>query len=109
VLDDHELPNFIRSEEAKQKLREESEARFAAYATTNYRDSKAEEREKEERRIAEEVAEIQKKAKHPLPTFEKLLQDENKRNSESFFNKTLYAALLFVVFLVCFVMVSVGR
>jgi len=82
---------------------------FLAYGSTNYRDSKAEEREKEERRIAEEVAETQKKAKHPLPTFEKLLQEETKRNSESLVNRILYTLLLFGFTIVCFLMVSFGR
>uniref|UniRef100_A0A914EMV8 J domain-containing protein n=1 Tax=Acrobeloides nanus TaxID=290746 RepID=A0A914EMV8_9BILA len=44
----------------------------------NYADSRAAVREREERRILEEMEELRKKDRFPLPTFEQVLQEEAK-------------------------------
>jgi DnaJ-class molecular chaperone len=49
---------------------------------SNFKDSQAAMREKEEWRLYQEMEELRKKQKHPLPTFEQLLREEQARKQQ---------------------------
>ncbi|KAE9549148.1 hypothetical protein FO519_007634 [Halicephalobus sp. NKZ332] len=49
---------------------------------TNYRDSRAVQREEEERRLHEELEEMKRRQKHPLPSFEQLIREQEANARE---------------------------
>lgn len=65
----------------------------------------AAEREREERRIREELEEKRRQARYKTPTFEELLQHERRRKTEAFKKQMGSAALasfIIVVFVTLF-------
>uniref|UniRef100_A0AC35TIS5 J domain-containing protein n=1 Tax=Rhabditophanes sp. KR3021 TaxID=114890 RepID=A0AC35TIS5_9BILA len=49
--------------------------------TFNYKDSRTIEREREEMKIMEEIEEAKKRERYPTPTFEQLIQDQNRKQA----------------------------
>uniref|UniRef100_A0A1I7XVH9 J domain-containing protein n=1 Tax=Steinernema glaseri TaxID=37863 RepID=A0A1I7XVH9_9BILA len=99
---DHwEMPDEFFAEFGGRKFKSRYDQGDQAPSNSNYKDSRAAERERQERKMHEEMEKERLKQRYPLPTFEQLLRQEQERKARE--QRTLNVAigtLSFVVLLV---------
>uniref|UniRef100_A0A915BNI3 J domain-containing protein n=1 Tax=Parascaris univalens TaxID=6257 RepID=A0A915BNI3_PARUN len=79
---DHwEMPDEFFAEFGGREFKSEYRTR-AEHESANYKDSRAAEREKEERLRMQEMEEHRKRNAHPIPTFEQLYRQQQARKAE---------------------------
>uniref|UniRef100_A0A9J2PAR5 J domain-containing protein n=1 Tax=Ascaris lumbricoides TaxID=6252 RepID=A0A9J2PAR5_ASCLU len=76
-----EMPDEFFAEFGGREFKSEYRTR-AEHESANYKDSRAAEREKEERLRMQELEEQRKKSAHPIPTFEQLYRQQQARKAE---------------------------
>uniref|UniRef100_A0A915D3N8 J domain-containing protein n=1 Tax=Ditylenchus dipsaci TaxID=166011 RepID=A0A915D3N8_9BILA len=99
---DNEMPEFFKEVEWSKSFKGTDFRAAAPPKYINYKDSRAFQREESERRMAEELEQIRRMSKYPLPTFEQLLRQEEKLKQESSARLAKLASIgILAVFVVC--------
>ncbi|KAK0417213.1 hypothetical protein QR680_012885 [Steinernema hermaphroditum] len=100
---DHwEMPDEFFAEFGGRKFRSRYDGGDQAPTNSNYKDSRAAERERQERKLHEEMETERLKQRYPLPTFEQLLRQEEERKTKE--QRTLNLAVGTMGFLVLLVL-----
>ncbi|TKR78070.1 hypothetical protein L596_018937 [Steinernema carpocapsae] len=99
---DHwDMPDEFFAEFGGRKFRSRYDKGDQMPSSSNYKDSRAAEREREERKIQEEIERQRKKERYPLPKFEQLIQQEQERKAREQRSLNLaVGAVSFIVLLV---------